>query len=69
MCILIKNYKDSRIKSQKIEITQLKNNVRKISKKCLQSHGLVKKKTSIKLDNQISNFGELERGKYLNISP
>ena len=52
-------YKDNQIKSQKLEIAQLKDDIRKIDEDCLQLYGLVKKATD-KLDNQMSHFAELE---------
>ena len=36
-------YKDNQIKSQMLEIDQLKDGVRKIDEECLQLYGLVKK--------------------------
>ena len=57
-------YKDNQIKSQKLEIAQLKDDIRKIDEDCLQLHGLVKKTTD-KLENQMSNFAELEHEKSL----
>ena len=57
-------YKDNQIKSQKLEIARLKDDVRKIDEECLQLYRLVKKTTD-KLDNQMSNFAELEHKKSL----
>ena len=37
-------YKDNQIKSQKLEIAQLKDDFRKINEDCLQLYGLLKKK-------------------------
>ena len=37
-------YKDNQIKSQKLEIAQLKDGIRKIDEDCLQLYGLVKKR-------------------------
>ena len=48
-------YKDNRIRSQKLEITQLKVDVRKLEKECLQIYGLIRKITD-QLGNHISNF-------------
>ena len=56
-------YKDNQIKSQKLEIAQLKDGIRKIDEDCLQLYGLVKK--TDKLENQMSNFAELEHEKSL----
>ena len=36
-------YKDNQIKLQKVEIAQLKDDVRKIDEECLHLYGLVKK--------------------------
>ena len=57
-------YKDNQIKSQKLEIAQLKDDFRKINEDCLQLYGLLKKKTD-KLENQMSNFAELEHDRSL----
>ena len=56
-------YKDNQIKSQKLEIAQLKDGIRKIDEDCLQLYGLVKK--TDKLENQMSHFAELEHEKSL----
>ena len=67
---LIKNlnrnlaYKDNQIKSQNLEIAQLKDGVRKMDKEFQQFYGLVKKNTD-KLEDQMSNFAELEHEKSL----
>ena len=57
-------YKDNQIKSQKLENAQLKDDVRKIDEECLQLYRLVKKTTD-KLENQMSIFAELEHEKSL----
>ena len=67
---LIKNlnrnlaYKDNQIKSQNLEIAQLKDDVRKMDKEFQQFYGLVKRNTD-KLEDQMSNFAELEHEKSL----
>ena len=63
----MKTYEDNKIRSQKCEMVQWKNDKRKTDEKSLQLHGLVKKATE-KLINQISNFEELEFQKSLNIN-
>ena len=40
-------HKDNQIKSQKLEIAQLKDDFRKVDEECLQLYGLVKKKQQI----------------------
>ena len=57
-------YKDNQIKSEKLENAQLKDDVRKIDEECLQLYRLVKKTTD-KLENQMSIFAELEHEKSL----
>ena len=57
-------FRDNQIKSQKLEIVQLKDDIRKIDEDCLQLYGLVKKTTD-KLENQMSNSAELEHEKSL----
>ena len=63
----IENLWDNKIRSQKCEMVQWKNDKRKTDEESLQLHGLVKKATE-KLINQISNFEELEFQKSLNIN-
>ena len=57
-------FRDNQIKSQKLEIAQLKDDIRKIDEDCLQLYGLVKKTTD-KLENQMSNSAELDHEKSL----
>lgn len=54
----LKIYEDNKMRSQKSEIAQWKNNKRKEDEKTLPLHGLLKKKEK-KLINQISDFEEL----------
>ena len=63
----METYEDNKIRSQKCEIVQCKNDKITIDEESLQLHGLVKKATE-KLINQISNFEELECEKSLNIN-
>ena len=61
----MKTYKDWKISSQKGEIGQWNNDIRKINEESWQLYGIVKKAAEERM-NKISNFEELECEKTLN---
>ena len=64
----MKTYEDSKIRSQKSEIGQWKNDKIKIGEESVPLVWLRKQQKKEKLMNQISNFEELECEKSLNIN-
>ena len=63
----MKTYEDNKLRSQKTEIAQWKNDKTKIDQESLQLYGLVKTANKKRM-NQIGNLKELKCEKSLNIN-